>query len=363
MKPQGGREALAIDIVIANHDYGRFLEAAIDSARRQRHAATNVIVVDDGSTDDSRARLDAYRDGTAGNPPVEVVLKENGGQASALNAGAERCRGDIVIFLDADDVLKPDAAERVATAFQADSELARVQYRMDVIDAEGRPTGELKPASHLSMPGGDLREAELAFPFDLVSLPTSGNAFRLDRLRRILPIPESAYPVCGADWHLVHLSSLLGPVSSLKHVCASYRVHGGNGYEPAEPRLDLDHVRQSIAYAAATRQGLARLADDLGQARPDRILSVSDLGNRLISRKLEPPRHPLPNDSPGRLLADGIRAASRRFDVSPAMRALFAAWFLATAAAPRRLARQLGEAFLFPARRASLNRFLGRLQA
>ncbi len=49
-----------------------------------------------------------------------MVLKENGGQASALNAGMERCEGDVVIFLDADDTLHPDAAARVAAAFAAE---------------------------------------------------------------------------------------------------------------------------------------------------------------------------------------------------------------------------------------------------
>ena len=63
-----------------------------------------MIVVDDGSSDDSRAILADQGD------DVDVVLKQNGGQASALNAGIERCKGDVVIFLDADDTLHPDAA-------------------------------------------------------------------------------------------------------------------------------------------------------------------------------------------------------------------------------------------------------------
>ena len=50
-----------------------------------------------------------------------MVLKENGGQASALNVGVERCHGDVVMFLDADDVLHPDAAAEVAAAFAADA--------------------------------------------------------------------------------------------------------------------------------------------------------------------------------------------------------------------------------------------------
>jgi glycosyltransferase involved in cell wall biosynthesis len=351
-----GQAELTIDVVINNHDYGAYVGEAIESARRQSHTKVNVVVVDDGSTDDSRHHLAALED------EVEVVLKENGGQASALNAGLDRCRGDAVIFLDADDVLKPDAAARVAAAFRAEPALAKVQYRMAVIDAQGRATGEVKPAPHLPLPSGDLRREELAFPFDLAWLPTSGNAFRTESLRRIFPIPERDYPVRGADWYLVHLTPLLGRVASLPEICASYRVHGRNGYEPRGPRLDLDHVRETIAYAGVTASSLTTLADELGEPRPEQILSVSDLGNRLVSRKLEPARHPVDGDTPLRLLWDGLRATARRFDVSWPMRALFAAWFAAVAASPRPLAGRLGELLLFPARRPVVNRLLARLR-
>jgi glycosyltransferase involved in cell wall biosynthesis len=346
---------LAIDIVIDNHNYGVFVTQAIDSACGQGHPDVHVVVVDDGSTDDSRERLSAYEGA------VDIVLKENGGQASAFNAGVARCRGDIVMFLDADDVLRPDAAARVAAAFSADPRVVRVQFRMDVIDAEGRPTGATKPPRYLPMPSGDLTQAVLAFPFDLVWLPVSGNAFRLDALRRIFPIPEHEYPRCGADWYLVHLTSLLGSVVSLEGVGASYRVHGHNAYELQSPRLDLNHVRTTIGYADTTARALARLADELGYERPDPILSLSDLANRLLSRKLEPAFHPLPADRPWRLVADAVRATARRFDVPWSMKPIFVAWFAATAASPRPVVRWLGDLFMFPERRVTFNRLLARL--
>lgn len=346
---------LAVDIVISNHNYGAFVAYAIDSARGQAYRNVHVVVVDDGSTDDSREQLTAYTE------PVDVVLQGNGGQASALNTGLARCEGDIVIFLDADDLLTTDAAARAAAAFAADPDISKVQFRMEVIDARGRPTGVNKPPPHLPMPSGDLRRAELCFPFDLAWLPTSGNAFRSDALRRILPIPEREYPHCGADWYLIHLMTLLGTVVSLEEVGAYYRVHGANNYEPQEERLDLDHIRETISYAGTTARALEHLADELGQARPDRLLSVSDLGNRLLSLKLEPSLHPVATDSIWMLVSDGVRAASRRFDVSWAMKLTFVAWSAVTAVAPRPLARRLGELFMFPQRRAGLNRLLARL--
>jgi hypothetical protein len=356
MTPADRADGLAVDIVISNHDYGAFVGAAVESALGQDHPGVRVVVVDDGSTDDSRERLRAYA-GT-----IDLVLQENRGQAAALNVGLERCRGDLVIFLDADDVLRADVAARVAAAFAADAAVARVQFRMEVIDAEGRASGATKPAPHLALPSGDLRRAELAHPFDIPWLPTSGNAFRRQSLGRILPIPERDYPRCGADWHLIHLSTLLGPVASLEQVGAAYRVHGRNNYEPPGQRLDLSHVRETIAYAGAATQGLERLADELGLRRPPQILSVSDLGNRLLSLRLEPDLHPRPADSVGGLLADGVRATRRRADVSAPMRLVLLAWLAAVAVAPRGLTRRLGELFLFPQRRPRFNRLLARLR-
>jgi glycosyltransferase involved in cell wall biosynthesis len=352
----GGDGGLAVDVVITNHNYGRYLGGAIASAIGQTHPGVRVIVVDDGSTDDSREVLRGFEG------RVEVVFKEQGGQASALNAGIERCSGDVLLLLDADDVLRPEAAERVARAFAADPDLVKVQFRMAVIDAEGRPTGATKPTGHLLPPIGDARTAELAFPFDIAWLPGGGTAFRTEAVRRILPIPEADYPTCGADWYLVHLGALLGPAAALDEICSEYRIHGENGYELDSSRLDLDHVRDSICYARPTCASLERLAGELGLDWQRPILSLSDLANRLISLKLEPERHPVPDDTIPRLLRASLKAMRRRFDVSWPMKGLFFAWFLIEAAAPRPLARRLAELFLFPERRRTFNRVLGRLQ-
>ena len=335
---------LAVDIVIDNYNYARYLPAAIESALRQTHEKVTVTVVDDGSSDGSQRLLDSYED------RVAVVRKENGGQASALNAGAELCGGDVVIFLDADDTLHPEAVAEVAAAFAADPEVVKVQFRTAVIDAAGESTGAIKPAPHLPMPSGDLRQAELASPYDLVWMATSANAFRADALRRVLPIPEAKFRTC-ADWYLVHLTALIGPVVSLDSVAGSYRVHGANNYEPQGPELDLGHLRETIGFADSVSPLLLGLAAELGLPRPARILSIADLANRMISLRLEPDRHPDPEESAAGLLADAVRAARRRANVPAPMKAIFVAWFAAMAVAPRPFARRL--AILVPLPRAA----------
>jgi glycosyltransferase involved in cell wall biosynthesis len=347
---------LRVDVIVNNFNYARFLPAAIDSALAQTHGQLRTIVVDDGSSDDSREVLHAYED------RVDLILKENGGQASALNAGMERSKGDVVIFLDADDVLHPEAASRAVAALAGDEAVVRVQGRMEVIDAAGRPTGEIKPPPHMPMPQGDMSRAELAHPFDLPWLATSANAFRAEALRRILPVPVSLYPSSGADWYLVHLTALLGNVVSLERVSAFYRVHDANQYELAEDEIDLRHLHETIRFSRATGGELLRLADELGLPRPSRLLSIADLANRMVVLRLDSERDRLEGDSRRSLVLDAARAARRRANVSAPMKAAFVAWFAAMAIAPRPLARRLATLFLFPERRRSLNHALGRLQ-
>jgi hypothetical protein len=348
--------SLNVDVVVTNHNYARFLPEAIESACAQTYPGVNVVVVDDGSTDGSREVLERFAD------RVEVVLKERGGQASALNAGLERCRGEVLLVLDADDRLRPQAAERVAAAFAANPRLSKVQFPMAIVDADGRPTGAVKPGGHLRAPIGDQRRAEVSFPFDLPWLPGGGTGFQTEAVRRILPIPAADYPRSGADWYLVHLTALLGEAALLDEVCAEYRVHGGNAYELDRDEIDLDHVREAIVFAGATTRSLEALAAELGLRAPRPILSYADLANRLVSLKLEPERHPVPSDRPLSLLGKALQATRRRFDVSEPMKILLVAWFALEALAPRRLARPLAELFLFPGRRTRANKLLGRLQ-
>jgi glycosyltransferase involved in cell wall biosynthesis len=348
-------DTIPVDIVISNYNYATYLDEAIQSARDQDHPNVKVIVVDDGSTDASREKLRAYEG------LIEVVLQDNAGQSSALNAGFSRCRGEVVMFLDSDDVLTPTAASRAAAAFAADPRAARVQFRMALIDGERKPLGMTKPPPHRPMPSGDLRHAELSFPFDLTWVAMSGNAYRTALLRKIMPIPYDEYGQWGSDWYLVHLTNLLGSVVTFEELGAFYRVHGQNAIEPGSPRLSLGRLRWEITYQQKTIDSLMRLADELGIERPARILSLSNLGNRIISHKLDPAGHPVAGDRTSTLMADVIRAAPRRYDISVLMRVLLVVLLCMIAISPRPVARKLAELFVFPERRPWWTRLVGRM--
>ncbi len=343
-----------ISIIINNYNYARFLPQAIDSALTQTYSRTEVIVVDDGSTDHTRQVIEAYED------RVMALYKKNGGQPSALNLGFSCCQGEIVIFLDADDRLRPEVAQVVADAFRANPGTVKVQYRMEVIDAQGMPNGFYKPAPGITASSGLIQQETLAFPFDLRWLPTSGNAFSATMLREIMPIPEDEYGQAGADWYLVHMASLFGPVIFIDRVLACYRVHGANSYDVPDSAFNLTHVRQTIRYSCLTGKYLKMTAQKLGLRLPHGdILSVSEIANRVISLKHDPSNHPIRGETRWNLLKLGITASLNRFDVSFAKRCVFILWFIAMALAPKNLSSHLVQFFFDPQSRGFLNHIPG----
>jgi hypothetical protein len=349
------KPAVLVTILINNYNYGRFLADAIDSALGQTYSPVEVVVVDDGSSDHSRTVIAGYGD------QIVPVMKANGGQASAFNAGFTRCRGRIVLLLDADDTLAPDTAARVVAVMQARPEVVRVQYRLALVDAEGHPTGETKPPAALPVPAGDLRQQVLDRADDIPWLPTSGNAFAAGVLERILPMPEDGYRIC-ADYYLSNVSPLFGPIAALDGIGGTYRVHGANQHEAQQ--LQIDKIQENIRRTELTHRHLAVTACNLGllaaASTPVGAHSLSVLANRLVSVRLDSARHPIPGDRPLPLAGAGVRTAWERRDLGLVHRVAYVLWFVLVAVLPRRVASYLA-ALLFHGPTGGTGRLLNRI--
>jgi glycosyltransferase involved in cell wall biosynthesis len=206
-------------VIVNNFNYARYVGAAIDSALAQTHPATEVIVVDDGSTDESREIIASYGD------RLRAALKDNGGQGSAFNAGFAASTGDVVCFLDADDVLDPDAMERAVAALAGGA--AKVHWPLRELNLHGEWRGDaLRPPGDLCR--GDLRAKIAADGSEsYVTVPTSGNAWARWALERVLPLDERRYHMF-ADGYLCTLVPLYGPVAAIDEPLGGYRRHGGN---------------------------------------------------------------------------------------------------------------------------------------
>jgi glycosyltransferase involved in cell wall biosynthesis len=211
--------SLLVSIVINNHNYARFLGDAISSCLDQNYPEKEIIVVDDGSTDNSREIIDNYGD------TVSRIYKANGGQGSAINEGFLRSRGELILFLDADDILENDVLAQSVQFW--DGEATKLHYRLDVIDQTGSVIGQ-DPKADVLLPHGDLKNKLLARGH-YITPPSSGNIYSRKFLQTVMPIPAEPFRR-AADSYLYTLAALHGEIIALPRVGGKYRMHGGNGF-------------------------------------------------------------------------------------------------------------------------------------
>jgi glycosyltransferase involved in cell wall biosynthesis len=216
--PPAIKAPLLCSIIITNYNNCRFVAAAIESALAQTHGRTEIIVVDDGSTDESLRVIRAYE------ALVTFIPKRNGGQASAMNSGFAASRGEIVFFLDSDDKLAADVVERVVLAWHP--RMSKVHFRLQQIGANGMPIPALLMPPYGPLPSGNLAMMSRRFGF-YPSPPTTGNAFARTFLERVMPIPESTYRI-WADTFLIGAAPFLGEIGALDDIGGFWRRHPNN---------------------------------------------------------------------------------------------------------------------------------------
>ena len=177
-----GDEAGLITVIVPNFNYGRYIERATRSVFDQDYRPIELIVVDDGSTDDSVAAVErAFEYGNHLARTELITFERNQGKLAALNAALEVAAGEYVIILDSDDYLASDYASRcVAALRQARRRDAHVGFiytdcklvdRHDCVIDRGRSTAfDAALVEHLSFlpePALTLTEAlRGAAPFD-----------------------------------------------------------------------------------------------------------------------------------------------------------------------------------------------------
>jgi glycosyltransferase involved in cell wall biosynthesis len=125
-----------IAAVIPLYNGADYIGVAIKSVLDQERPADEIIVVDDGSTDDGPSIVEAI---AAGNSKVRLLRKENGGQGSARNYGVAHCSSDLIALLDQDDYWYSDHLKELERAFvdAEDSRLAYVYSNLDRVDRDG----------------------------------------------------------------------------------------------------------------------------------------------------------------------------------------------------------------------------------
>jgi len=199
-------------VVITAYEAAEVIAPAVESALAQTHPAHEVIVVDDGSTDDLAAALAPFSG-------VELVRKENGGGASARNAGVAAASGDFMAILDADDVFHPRRLEAIF-------ELARRQPELDLIASDARFVVDGRTAGtfleHNPFPTANQRTAIFASCF-----PTGWPAVRISALREVGGFDEGMR--IAYDWDCWLQMILAGSaVGMVEEPLYDYTLRGGS---------------------------------------------------------------------------------------------------------------------------------------
>ncbi|MBM7069041.1 glycosyltransferase [Actibacterium sp. 188UL27-1] len=225
-----------LSIIVTNYNYGHFLKACLASVRAQIQPADQVVVVDDGSTDASLDILADTRD-------LHLITQGNGGQAAAFNAGFQAATGEIVVFLDADDLLMPHAVKTIKQLWNTG--ISALSFQLDLVDAAGRSSGHYP----MEIPDRDLQQTllnELTLPF----MPTSGNAFCRAAVAWAFPLPTQQWRIC-ADALLIRAAVHRAPIRHIRQTLGQYRIHGHNNYfrtggqTVAEVHIGLRHASQA----------------------------------------------------------------------------------------------------------------------
>ncbi|MFB2917363.1 glycosyltransferase family 2 protein [Aerosakkonema funiforme] len=236
-----------VSILINNHNYAHFLPDAIDSALKQTYPHTEVIVVDDGSTDNSREIIASYGD------KIIPLLKPNGGQVSAFNAGFAASRGDIICFLDADDLYLPEKVAEVVNALGDREDLGWCFDRLKFVDVNLKDiTGNKSiPENYAgTVQEYDLREKTRQgkpgknFPYS----STSGISARRSLLQQILPIPEKDQSTLLNETFLIFPSLFLSKGVVVYKELGFYRIHGNNANATTKDKLRPARISILHAY-------------------------------------------------------------------------------------------------------------------
>jgi glycosyltransferase involved in cell wall biosynthesis len=260
-----------VSILINNFNYERFLPDAIDAALTQTYSDVEVIVVDDGSSDQSRQVIESYGD------RIHSIFKPNGGQSSAFNAGFAASKGEIICFLDADDYCITEKAEKLVEKFAQYPEAQWLFHRLQRVATDG---------DHLPSTMADFVESiidvgNLISEGKSINTPapaTSGLCFRRSLLTQMLPMPEQLR--ISADNYLRLSSMYLAPGIVVPEKLAFHRIHGSNSYE-SNKNMSYLHAETNIQTAYYLRQRFPKT-----NAFTERLFSHS-LGQLVGRRELE----------------------------------------------------------------------------
>lgn len=236
-----------VSVVLGNYNYGRFLQQSIDSVLGQTYKNIELIVVDDGSIDNSRDIIQQYGD------RLIAILQDNTGQESTFNAGIERATGEIICFLDADDYFHPEKVARVVQAFQNHPEWGQIGHCWLSINSEGQVIGR-STSNVLSQ--GNVKDLLLHWG-RYASAISSGLSCRRSVLNQVMPLKKG----WGVDTYLNVTMPFYTQIGCINEPLMYYRMHGNNMRAYNDNLEYLTQQRKATAQFINETAALAGIAE------------------------------------------------------------------------------------------------------
>ena len=269
-----------VSVLITNYNYGRFIGQALNSVTTQTYERLEIVVCDDGSTDDSCDVVDAA---AAVDDRIRLIRQSNSGQAAAFNTAYAASTGDVLCFLDADDLYLPHKVQTVLDTFRRDRSGLLVHHMM-IVDTDGNEVQRIPTFTRLE--SGWIGQRVIRRGGRWRWMPTSGMCLRREIAAAIFPVPEQPFRI-DADTFILELAPLLGRIVGVEEILSLYRLHGANAY--SRERVDSSSIGRTIhSITTAVDQVNQRLEQlDVAPVRLDATRNVEVTEQRFLSHALD----------------------------------------------------------------------------
>jgi glycosyltransferase involved in cell wall biosynthesis len=291
-----------ISIVLNNYNYGKYVGKAIESALAQTYDNVEVVIVDDGSSDNSKEVITSFA-------IEKTYFKENGGQVSAQNLGFEKSTGDIVIFLDSDDYLYPELCTTLAKNYSPN--IMMYPYKLRICDENGIESHDEMPRAGLIL--NDHCQHLMKYGYMPIS-PMSGVAYHRDFLSQVFPFDEIKWNN-SIDHYLSFTAPFFGEVLVLNQPLGGYRM--GHMSISQHPLISFPKFRLNLLYSTYYAEAIASLAFKHFNKNiaVETLLSAYHWKNRFFSYVLSPDKHPFKQDNRFTLITRSIAQFIKADDI------------------------------------------------
>jgi glycosyltransferase involved in cell wall biosynthesis len=238
---------MKVSVLMAAYNYGKFIGAAIESVLSQDYQGpVECVVVDDGSTDGTPAVVARFE------KAVRSIRQANAGQAAAFNRAFTESTGEVICFLDADDLWRPSKVRRVVEAFAADSEVGLVHHGLEKHVENGAEAGDFEGSPRHPF-DGNVSQVMLLRVLPWGFSPTSGLSLRRELCEVIFPLTTGLKT--SADELIAPVAALLAPVRYIEEPLGVYRIHGSNLWSVTQRRHEeADRMYKAARYVSLTEE-------------------------------------------------------------------------------------------------------------